>query len=257
MMNDTIYQVNRLIYLSKAYSYGKKAIVTRNLSEARELIQTYQAEPEFQKNVESGLRAMNLQILTVEDDGLRLSSTGSDELYSMTVTDYSRLLGRVDFKAADILVIHTALAAAFFPQETDLDAPVEDLGAVTQEDIIDILRQFAQPGSEEQEQDKAEMFHPQFLTLAQKFREMPEDNPDIRQSGSGGSWRELIDLAMKHMVKTGYLLDFEEREHTVEYRPTPAYQAAIREGMLYTFIAFQESVNTDSNETNEDKSNHV
>lgn len=257
MINDTIYQANRLIYLSQAYSYGKKAILTRNLAEARELIQKYQAEPGFQKNIESGLRAMNLQILTVEDNGLRLSSTGADELYSMTVTDYNRLLGRADFKAADILLIHTALAAAFFPQETDLDAAVEDLGAVTQEDIIDILRQFAQEGSQEQEQDRAQMFYPQFLTLAQEFREMPEDNPDLRQAGSGGSWRELIEIALKHMVKTGYLLDFEERERTLEYRPTPAYQAAIREGMLYTFIAFQEYLNTDSNERHKDKPDHV
>ncbi len=257
MITDTIYQINRLIYLSKAYSYGKKAIITRNLSEVRELIQKYQAEPEFQKNIEIGLKAMNLQILMVEDDGLRLSSIGADELYSMTVTDYSRLLGRADFKAADILLIHTAVAAAFFPQETDLDAPVEDLGAVTQEDIIEILRQFAQPGSEDQEQDRTEMFHPQLLSLSLKFREMPEDNPDIRQSGSGGSWRELIDLVMRHMVKTRYLLDFEERDHIVEYRPTPAYQAAIRKGMLYTFNAFRDFLNTASNETQKDRLDHV
>lgn len=257
MITDTIYQVNRLIYLSQAYSHSKKAIITRNLSEARELVQKYQAEPEFQRNVETGLRAMNLQILVVEDDGLRLSSTGADELYSMTVTDYSRLLGRADFKAADILLVHTAIATAFFPRETDLDAPVEDLGALDLEDIIEILRQFALPGSEAQEKDKAEMFHPQLLTLALKFREMPEDNPDIRQSGSGGSWRELIDLVMKHMVKTGYLLDFEERDQAVEYRPTPAYQAAIREGMLYTFNAFRDFFNTASTEVQKDKRDHV
>ena len=135
---DTLYQVNRLVYLSLAHSQGKKALTARHQDEARELIQRFQADPDFQRAVEQALRAMDLQLLTLEDGGLRLSALGADGLFAMTVTDYSRLLGRGDLKAAEILCVHAAVATAFFPQERDLDLPVEDLGAATFEDIFEI-----------------------------------------------------------------------------------------------------------------------
>jgi hypothetical protein len=41
-------------------------------------------------------------------------------------------------------------------------------------------------------------------------------------------------------VETGYLLLFEETPGDVEYRPTPAYQTAMREGIVYSFHAFRD-----------------
>ena len=247
---DTFYQVNRLVYLSLAYSQGKKALIAHHQKEARELIQKFQADPDFQRAVEQALRAMDLQLLTLEDGGLRLSSLGADGLFAMTVTDYSRLLGRGELKAAEILCVHAAAATAFFPQERDLDLPVEDLGAASFEDIFEIIRQFAKacPRDQAGEEEANHHLHPQLITLAQRFREMPEDNPDIRQSGLGNSWRELVEQVVKHMEKNQYLLAFEERDGAVEYRPTPAYQAAIREGMVYTFHAFRDLVTRDRKE---------
>ena len=251
---DYLYQVNRLVYLSLAHSHGKKALIIRNQDEIRELIQKFQAEVDFQRAVEQALRAMDLQILTLEDEGLRLSSLGAESLFSMTVTDYSKLLGRGDLKAADILCVHAAVATALFPQERDLDLPVEDLGAVTFDDIFEVLRQFAgncpdpdedpyENSDEDAKEETDDRLHPQMITLAQRFREMPEDNPDIKQSGAGNSWRELVDQVVRHMAAHRYLLAFEEGDGAVEYRPTPAYQAAVREGMVYTFHAFRDIVN--------------
>jgi len=247
---DYIYRVNRLVYLSLAHSHGKKALVTRHQDELRELIQKFQGESDFQRAVSQALAAMDLQILTLEDEGLRLSTVGPESLFSMTVTDYSRLLGRGDLKAADILCVHAAVATALFPQERDLDLPVEDLGAVTFDDIFEVLRQFARScpepdegANEDSKEETDDRLHPQMITLAQRFREMPEDNPDIRQSGAGNSWRELVDQVVRHMTAHRYLLAFEEGDGAVEYRPTPAYQAAVREGMVYTFHAFRDIAN--------------
>ena len=245
---DYLYRVNRLVYLSLAYSHGKKALVARHQDELLELIQTFQADPDFQRAVSQALRAMDLQLLTPEDGGLRLSALGADGLFAMNVTDYGRLLGRSDLKAADILCVHAAAATAFFPQERDLDLPVEDLGAATLEDIFEILRQFAKACPPPEAEAADERLHPQLITLAQRFREMPEDNPDLRQTGMGASWRELVEQVIKHLEKSRYLLAFEEGNGSVEYRPTPAYQAAVREGMVYTFHAFRDLVTQDSTE---------
>lgn len=237
---ETIYQANRLIYLSLAYSQGKKGLVARHLSQMEELVQKFQAEESFRKIVEEGLKAMELQILALEDNGLRLSSQRAEGLFSITVTEYSRILARSDLKAADILCIHAAIATTFFPTESDLEAPVEDLGTIILGDVMDILKRFSH--SQAKDDESKERLHPQVRNVAQRLAEMPEENPDIRRSGGGNSWRELVDLVMKHMVETGYLLSFEEQEEELEYRPTPAYQAAIAKGMVYTFHAFRDSL---------------
>jgi hypothetical protein len=233
-----MYQAGRLIYLSLAYSHGKKAIVARHQGQMEELLQKFQAEEAFRRVVEEGLKAMELKLLALEDNGLHLSAIRAESLFSMTVTDYSRLLARSELKAADILCIHCAIATTFFPTESDLEAPVEDLGVVTLPDVMDILRRFAR--AEEKDDQSREHLYPQVRTVAKRLREMPEDNPDIRRLGGGHSWRELVDQVMRHMVETGYLLSFEEGPGELEYRPTPAYQMAIREGMVYTFHAFRD-----------------
>ena len=57
-----------------------------------------------------------------------------------------------------------------------------------------------------------------------------------------------MEQVIKHLEKSRYLLAFEEGNGSVEYRPTPAYQAAVREGMVYTFHAFRDLVTQDSTE---------
>jgi hypothetical protein len=261
---DTLYQVNRLVYLSLAHSHGRKSLVIRHQQELGNLIQRYQADGGFQQAVAQALKAMDLTILALEDDGFRLSSLGAESLFSMTVTDYGKLLGRGEFRAADILCVHAAVATTFFPQEQDLELPVEDLGAVTQADIFEILRRFAklcpEPDDDACTDDTdANRLHPQIITLAQRIREMPEDNPDIRQTSgaAGNSWRELIEQVMRHMRETRYILAFEEHDGVVEYRPTPTYQAAVREGMLYTFQAFRDIVNRGKEKTGTQEDDHV
>ncbi len=249
---ENIYRANRLIYFSLAYSYGKKGIVSQNQSETAELLQQFQAEDEFRTMVKEGLRAMELQLLALEDKGLRLSSLNADSLFAMNVTDYGKLLARSDLKSADILCIHCAIATAFFPSEEDLDAPVEDLGVITAGDVIDILRRFAHAESTMDESD--DLFHPQVRTVAQRLRELPEENPDIKRVGRGHSWKELADHVLKHMVETEYLLAFEEQSGEREYRPTPAYQTAIREGMVYTFHAFRDFLSEQNENKKKDNS---
>ena len=239
MTIKTIYQANRLIYLSLAYSHGKRNLLFQHQAEMEELVQKFQAEDTFRQVVAEGLKAMELQLLALEDNGLRLSSKKAESLFAMTVTDYSRLLARNDLKAADILCIHSAIATTFFPTESDLEAPVEDLGVIILGDVMDILRRFSMTEKDGDDESK-ELLHPQIRTVAQRLREMPEENPDIKRSGGGNSWKELVNLVIKHMVETGYLLSFEERGEEVEYRPTPAYQTAMRQGMVYTFHAFRD-----------------
>ena len=242
-MNATVlFQVNRLIYLSLALNQGKKALVARYQSEMEALVQKYQAEDSFRQLVATGLEAMSLQVVMWDDMGLHLSATGPDALFAMTVSDYSRLLGRSDLKAGEILAIHCAVATAFFPMADDLEAPVEDLGVIVTGDVIEILRRFARAESALDDADP--FFHPGMRTVAQRLRDLPEENPDSRRSSGGHAWKELIDLVMKHLVETGYLLQFDDLGEDVEYRPTPVYQSALRQGMLHTWEAFQKLVKT-------------
>ena len=140
---DAMYDANRLVYLSLAYSSGNKRMVAQNSGEMTGLIQRYRAEEPFRRLVEAGLKAMDLRLLDLEDNGLRLSARNADSLFATTVTDYGRLLARSEFKAAEILPVHCAIATTFFPVESDLDVPVEDLGAVVIADVVGILRRFA------------------------------------------------------------------------------------------------------------------
>ncbi len=240
MIEEVIYEVSRLICLSLAYSSGNKRMVAQNSIELDALVQRFRAEEPFRRMVDAGLKAMDLRLLALEDDGLRLSARGSESFFATTLTDYGRLLARGDLRAADVLPVHCAIAAAFFPSESDLDSPVEDLGAIVIEDIIDVLRRFAQAEASLPEDD--ERLHPQVKTVAQRLRELPEDNPDRLRAGSGNSWMDLITQVLEHMVETGYLLVFEETPEELEYRPTPAYQAAMREGIVYSFHAFRDIV---------------
>jgi hypothetical protein len=130
------------------------------------------------------------------------------------------------------------VATAFFPTEADLDMPVEDLGAITMEDVIALLRRFAhaEAGLPEAE----DRLHPQVRTVARRLRELPEDNPDRLRAGAGNSWVDLVERVLEHLVETGYLLVFEETPGDVEYRPTPAYQTSMREGIVYSFHAFRD-----------------
>lgn len=243
MMNtDAMYEATRLIYLSLAYSGGGKRIVAQNSSEMVDLVQRYQAEEPFRRLVEAGLAAMDLRLLSVEDRGLRLSARRADGFFAATLTDYGKLLARSDLKAADVLPVHCAVAAAFFPTESELDAPVEDLGAVVIGDVIDILHRFAR--AEAAAGDDEERLHPQLKTVAERLRELPEENPDRLRAGAGNSWVDLIGRVIEHMVETGYLLAFEETPGAMEYRPTPAYQTAMREGIVYSFHAFRDLLNT-------------
>ncbi|MBT8340249.1 MAG: hypothetical protein HKP58_19705 [Desulfatitalea sp.] len=238
MSDETIYPVSRLIYLSLAYSSGKKRIVTQNSAEMTELVQRFQAEDAFRAAVEEGLRALELRLLALEDGGLRLSARNADAFFATTLTDYGRLLARGDLKAADVLPVHCAIAAAFFPTEADLDMPVEDLGAIVMNDVIDILRRFSQVEADLPEQE--DRLHPQVRTVARRLRELPEENPDRLRAGAGNSWVDLVSRVLEHLVETGYLLQFEETPGDVEYRPTPAYQTSLREGIVYSFHAFRD-----------------
>lgn len=238
MSEETIYEVNRLICLSLIYSSGNKRTAAQNSLESATLIQRFRAEEPFRRMVEAALKAMDLRLLALEDNGLRLSARSSESFFATTLTDYGRLLARGDLRAADVLPVHCAIAAAFFPSEADLDSPVEDLGAIVIEDVVDILRRFARAEALMPEDD--DRLHPQVKTVAQRLRELPEDNPDRLRAGAGNSWLDLITRVVEHMVETGYLLVFEETPGELEYRPTPAYQTAMREGIVYSFHAFRD-----------------
>ena len=108
MTPETSYETNRLIYLSLAYSSGKKRIVTQNSAEMTELVQRFQAKESFRSAVVDALRAMELRLLALEDNGLRLSARNADSFFAATLTDYGRLLARSDLKAADVLPVHCA-----------------------------------------------------------------------------------------------------------------------------------------------------
>jgi hypothetical protein len=235
---EIITAVTRLIYLSLAYSGGNKRIVAQNGAEMNELIQRFQADDAFRRSVDAGLKAMSLQLLSLEEGGLRLSARDAESFFATTLTDYGKLLGRSDLKAADVLPVHCAIAAAFFPAAPDLDAPVEDLGAIVMADVIQILRRFARAAADLADED--DRLHPQVKTVAERLRELPEENPDRLRAGSGTSWVDIIDQVLEHMVETGYLLSFRDTPGEVEYRPTPAYQTAIREGIVYSFHAFRD-----------------
>jgi hypothetical protein len=79
-------------------------------------------------------------------------------------------------------------------------------------------------------------------TVARRIADLPEENPDSRRGGTGASWVDLIARVIDHMVETGYLLKFDTYGDEVEYRATPAYQAAIREGMVFAFHAFRDAL---------------
>jgi hypothetical protein len=238
MESETMVEAVRLIYLSLNYSSGGKKIVSRQSPEMETLIQRFQAEASFRQLVEDGLKAMELRLLALEDGGLRLSARGSESFFASTLTDYSKLLARSDLKAADLLVVHCAIAYAFFPTEADFDLPVEDLGAIVIGDVIDILRRFSR--AEETLSQDDDRFHPQTRTVAERLREIPEDNPDRLRAGAGNSWVDLVSRVIEHMADTGYLLVFTETPGEVEYRPTPGYQTAMREGIIYSFHAFRD-----------------
>ena len=235
-----IYEANRLIYLGVAYSQGRKGFMSQHQREMTELVQRFQAEETFQRMVDEGLKAMDLQLLEVEEDGLRISARHSESLFAPTLTEYSKLIARNELKSAELLCIHCAIATAFFPTEADLDAPVEDLGVVMVEDVVEILRRFAYAEKELSEED--DLLLPQTRTAAQRFRELPETNPDSKRKGGGHSWVEMIDRVLEHMVKTGYLLAFEERPEEWEYRPTPIYQSAMRMATVYAYHTFRDVV---------------
>ena len=240
METETLYAVNRLIYLSLIFSSGSRRALSPHSAEMTELIQRFQAQDPFRRQVEAGLKAMQLRLLALEEGGLRLSARSSESFFAATLTDYGRLLARSDLKAAEILPVHCAIATAFFPTEADLDAPVEDLGAIVMADVIDILRRFAR--AEAELSDDEDRLHPQVQTVADRLRQLPEDNPDRQRAGSGNSWAGLIGRVLEHMVETGYLLSFEDTPGEIEYRPTPAYQTAMREGIVYSFHAFRDIV---------------
>nr|WP_320009611.1 hypothetical protein [uncultured Desulfobulbus sp.] len=238
MSNDTMYDASRLIYLSLAYSSVKKRLLAQNKAEMNELLQRFLAEENFRRAVDAGLRAMDLRFLALEDGGLRLSAQNSESFFAANLTDYGRLLARGDLKAADVLSLHCAIATAVFPTEADLDMPVEDLGTITMEDVIAILRRFAH--AEETLPEEDDRLHPQLRNVAQRLRELPEDNPDRVRAGAGQSWVDLAQQVIVHMIETGYLLVFEDPQGNTEYRPTPAYQTAMREGIVHAFHAFRD-----------------
>ena len=242
---ENSYEIARLVYLSLAYSNGNKRIISDHRTELMELLQRFQAEEAFHQAVLENLRGMELQLLEVESTALRLSARNASSFFATTLTDYGKMLGRASLKAGELLCVHCAVATAFFPTESDLDAPVEDLGVIVAGDVIDILRLFA--AGEETMDPEDEILHPEVRTAAQRLRELPEENPDSKRAGGGNSWLELITRVLEHMVSTGYLLEFEAAEDEIEYRPTPAYQSAMRTASVYAFHAFRELVADQAN----------
>jgi len=240
MTSDNLYQIMRFIYLSLAYSSGQKRLVRQHQEELTALVQRFQSQAEFRQAVETGLDAMELKLLGLEENGLRLSSRSTNSFFSLTLADYGKMLARSDLKAADVLCVHCAIATAFFPTEADLDAPVEDLGVVVISDIVDLLRRFSRAEAQLAADD--DRFHSQVRTVGERIRQLPEDNPDSRRSGAGNSWLDLIGRVVDHMVDTGYLLAIQDMPDELEYRPTPAYQSAIREGAVYTFHLFRDLI---------------
>jgi len=237
---ENSYEISRLVYLSLAYSNGNKRIIGDHQAELVELLQRFQAEEAFHQAVLENLRGMELQLLEVEPMALRLSARNSASFFAATLTDYGKMLARTPLKAGELLCVHCALATAFFPTEADLDAPVEDLGVIVPGDVIEILRLFAR--GEETMDPEDEILHPEVRTAAKRLRELPEENPDSKRAVGGNSWLELITRVLEHMVATGYLLVFEEPNGEVEYRPTPAYQTAMRVAAVYAFHAFRDLV---------------
>lgn len=247
MDTTDIYQINRLIYLGVAYSHGRRSFVSQHQREITELVQRFQAEESFQLMVMEGLKAMDLQLLEVDENGLRVSARHASSLFAPTLTEYGKLIARNELKAAELLCIHCAIATAFFPTEADLDAPVEDLGVVMIEDVVEIIRRFAYVEKNLPEDD--DIVLPQVRTAAQRFRDLPETNPDAKRSGMGNSWVEMITRVLDHLAETSYLLKVEERDGEWEYRPTPTYQTAMKLATVYAYHAFRDVVTQYSDET--------
>ena len=251
MKTDDIYQASRLVYFSLAHSNGRKQLVSRHQDEARELLQRYQAENSFRAMVHEALSAMELQVLDVDALALRVSALHAASFFAAGLTEYGKMLARNELKTAELLMVHCAVATSFFPSEADLDAPVEDLGIAVVEDVVDVLRRFAL--AEERMEEGDDVIHTEVRTAARRFRELPEENPDSKRAGGGHSWAELIQRVFEHMVETGYLLFFEDRPGEVEYRPTPAYQAALKNATVYAFHAFRDVVEEASEMTPDDE----
>ena len=247
MESMDIHATNRLIYFSLAHSTGRRSLVQQHREEIRSLVQKFQSDSEFRETVESGLSAMELQLLDVQDDGLRLSSRNSGSLFASTLSDYGKRIGRDELKAAELLLVHSAVAAALFPTENDLDAPVEDLGVVTPGDVVELLRRFSAAEAVGRPED-ADLFPEAVRTAIQRFRELPEENPDRKRLGAGNSWVELIQIVLRHLVDSGYLLSVEDRPGEIEFRPTPSYQASLRQATVAAYHNFRELASRNADE---------
>ena len=124
------------------------------------------------------------------------------------------MLARGDYKAADILCIHCAIAACFFPSEADLDAPVEDLGVIVIGDVVEIVRRFALIEPILASPD--DPIHPEVRTVARRIAELEANRMEFsgrkaQEAGLatghspavGGQVRKLLDFSREQGISGG------------------------------------------------------
>lgn len=210
--------------------------VPANDKEYRALVALYEAESDFRELVLDVAVGLELAVLSVSPRGIILAPANAESRFAFRLGDLRQNLSAED--KAILALIHTAIAAQFYPTGESLDDELYNAPPVTERQTLTALKaacqQFAARGSAASQGLAAEL-QTGWMSVLDKPEALPE-----QQRRRTSTLEGLVTLAFRHMLEAGLVRrdvdDGVNSRYTANWRLT----VQLRES---TFALFQSTRN--------------
>ena len=217
---------------------GLQRTVPANDKEYRELLSLYEEDPSFRSVVADVAVGMTLAVLSGSSRGIVLMPADQDSRFAYRLGDIRS--GLAPDEKALVVLIHTTIAAQFYPTGDSLDDEMYQAPPVTERQVLTALKQVCQHLAG-LESDSAQHLPPELEPGWKSVLLKPEARPD-QQRRTPSTIEGLVALVFKQLEDAGLvscqLSDGSKSSYTANWRLT----VQLRESTSRIFSATREAL---------------
>jgi hypothetical protein len=218
ILEATPFHAGRLIYKGL-----QPKLVPHVDNEYRNLLNLYESSPPFRTMVEAVAEGLELEVLDISPDGAFFVASSRESRFALRLADIRT--GMPPDEKARVVLIHTAIAAMFFPTADRLNDDSFDPPPVLETDTLNVLKQVCR--NFQRLSDSGSVTLQKELEPGWKsVLEMPETRPDagrkVRNTLEGS-----ISFVFRDLQDHGFVR-LDSDEPSPRWTPTKRYAAHLR-----------------------------
>lgn len=208
-------------------------LVPVNDKEYRDLIALYEGQPEFRRMVDEVAIGLELSTLSVGPSGAVFMPASADSRFAIRLTDIKA--GMSVEEKAQMVLVHVAIAAMFYPTAEKLNDDSYDAPPVSEADTVSALKAICQEFSRRSGEQSAHSLPKELEPGWQSILAKPESRPEqLRKTSS--TLDGLVAGVFKQLQDNG-LVRLDSDEGSPRYTTAWRYTVQLRE--LIVNVVFQ------------------